>query len=92
MAVRSLPSRFPHTTIDAAFGIAERVRNAFESAHHCLDGQIVTTTVSTGVAVSAGHATLDALTEAADRAMYRARRNGRNRVERADERPLSGQH
>jgi predicted signal transduction protein with EAL and GGDEF domain len=49
----------------------------------------VVTTVSIGVAGGPAGTELDVLLAAADTALYQAKRSGRNRVEAADELPLS---
>ncbi|RFP08461.1 MULTISPECIES: diguanylate cyclase [unclassified Duganella] len=69
--------------LEAARALAERLREAI--AHEPLtlsDGHILRVTASFGVAVAHGpHAALDDLFHAADLALYRAKHNGRNRVE-----------
>ena len=68
---------------------AERVREAFEaSGIVCEDGP-VDTTVSIGVAGGPAGTELEVLLAAADTALYQAKRGGRNRVEAAEELPLS---
>jgi diguanylate cyclase (GGDEF)-like protein len=68
---------------------AERVREAFESSGIvCEDGK-VDTTVSIGVAGGPAGTELEVLLAAADAALYQAKRGGRNRVEAAEELPLS---
>jgi diguanylate cyclase (GGDEF)-like protein len=74
----------PRTDGDAAVVIAERVRQAFATTSDNPDVAASRPTVSAGVAVVEGEAGLEATMEAADRALYRAKRLGRNRVERAD--------
>ncbi|MDM9619235.1 GGDEF domain-containing protein [Rhizobium sp. S96] len=64
--------------------VAERIRRAFEQRQIVFDGAIATCTVSAGVAP--GRPTpvpFDALLRAADKALYAAKRAGRNRVELA---------
>jgi diguanylate cyclase (GGDEF)-like protein len=69
-------------TQEEAFAIAERVRAAFESARHKVGEGPLATTVSIGVAISEdGRAGLSRLMRDADDALYRAKQQGRNRVE-----------
>ncbi|MQA22423.1 GGDEF domain-containing protein [Rugamonas rivuli] len=69
--------------LEAAHALAERLREAISREPLTLsDGHILRVTASFGVAVAHGpHAALDDLFHAADLALYRAKRNGRNRVE-----------
>jgi diguanylate cyclase (GGDEF)-like protein len=76
----------PGTVNDAAVA-AERVRAAFEAAGVVVADQLLSATVSIGVASGEPGADVISLIAAADRALYRAKDNGRNRVELADERP-----
>jgi diguanylate cyclase (GGDEF)-like protein len=64
---------------------AERVRASFASAGVRVDDTPLPTSVSIGVATSERGLVLSALMEAADTALYRAKRGGRNRVETATE-------
>jgi diguanylate cyclase (GGDEF)-like protein len=68
---------------------AERVREAFESSGIVDDTGPVVTTVSIGVAGGPAGTELEVLLAAADTALYQAKRGGRNRVEAAEELPLS---
>ncbi len=68
---------------------AERVREAFESCGIAVEEGPVETTVSIGVAGGPAGTELEVLLAAADAALYQAKRNGRNRVEAAEELPLS---
>lgn len=65
---------------DAALA-AGRVREAYELAGIAIDGQPISTTVSIGLAGGAAGIPIEALIAAADRALYRAKRLGRNRIE-----------
>jgi diguanylate cyclase (GGDEF)-like protein len=69
--------------------VAERVREAFESSGIVDETGPVDTTVSIGVAGGPAGTELDVLLAAADTALYQAKRGGRNRVEAAEELPLS---
>jgi diguanylate cyclase (GGDEF)-like protein len=69
--------------------VAERVREAFEASGIACDEGPVDTTVSIGVAGGPAGTELEVLLAAADTALYQAKRSGRNRVEAAEELPLS---
>jgi diguanylate cyclase (GGDEF)-like protein len=74
----------PETELEGAMIVAERVRAALEARTIPLeDGQVVGLTASIGLAVfpTPGVSSLDALVRRADDALYRAKDNGRNRVE-----------
>jgi diguanylate cyclase (GGDEF)-like protein len=69
--------------------VAERVREAFEASGITCEAGPVDTTVSIGVAGGPAGTELEVLLAAADTALYQAKRSGRNRVEAAEELPLS---
>ena len=69
--------------------VAERVREAFETSGIVVEEGPVDTTVSIGVAGGPAGTELEVLLAAADTALYQAKRGGRNRVEAAEELPLS---
>ena len=68
---------------------AERVREAFADSGIVVEEGPVDTTVSIGVAGGPAGTELEVLLAAADTALYQAKRSGRNRVEAAEELPLS---
>jgi len=71
----------PETPPKGALEVADRIRDAVASAPLELDGQRVSCTVSIGIAAHpADGNTLDAVVARADRAMYQAKQQGRNRV------------
>lgn len=71
---------FPETTLDEAQRLAERIRGALrESAIAVGDAEAVPVTVSIGLA-DATNGSLDQALNAADEAMYQAKRLGRDRV------------
>ncbi|HTV36103.1 MAG TPA: GGDEF domain-containing protein [Xanthobacteraceae bacterium] len=72
------------TLAEAAIA-AERVRSAFEAATRDPDGHQIAATVSIGVACGSANAAIELLIARADSALYRAKANGRNRIELADE-------
>jgi diguanylate cyclase (GGDEF)-like protein len=72
----------PAATIETGYVIAERIRTTFAEA--CRQtGDSIAATVSAGVATAKSDTTLDALVGTADAALYRAKKLGRNRVEKA---------
>jgi diguanylate cyclase (GGDEF)-like protein len=74
------------TPLDEAVTITERLRLAIAGTHIETDAGTVSVTASFGVATAAGgRVDIERLIAAADAALYVAKRNGRNRVERAIE-------
>lgn len=76
-------------SLEEAMQAAERVRAAFAGCGIEVDDAPVVTTVSIGVAGGPAGTELDVLLAAADTALYQAKRGGRNRVQSAEEEPLS---
>jgi diguanylate cyclase (GGDEF)-like protein len=71
----------PDTSLEGALLAGERIRAQVESHPGSIDGARVALTVSVGAAsMPATQASEAQLLEAADRALYRAKRAGRNRV------------
>jgi diguanylate cyclase (GGDEF)-like protein len=75
--------------LEEAVLVAERVREAFAASGIACEEGPVDTTVSIGVAGGPAGTELEVLLAAADTALYQAKRSGRNRVEAAEELPLS---
>ena len=72
----------PETDLEQAQDIAERLRTDVEAMQVVFEGHLIDTTVSIGVAArSPEHGGYNDLMAAADRALYRAKTRGRNRVE-----------
>ncbi|MEX0696907.1 MAG: GGDEF domain-containing protein [Dongiaceae bacterium] len=71
----------PGASIGAAYVAAERIRVAFASACRQMGDKAINATVSAGIAQAHSNSTLDALIQAADLALYRAKIQGRDRVE-----------
>jgi diguanylate cyclase (GGDEF)-like protein len=76
-------------SLEAAVLAAERVRDAFQNSGIVVEDGAVDTTVSIGVAGGPAGTELEVLLAAADTALYQAKRGGRNRVQAAEELPLS---
>ncbi len=74
----------PGSLAEAAVA-AERVRYAFQAAAVEFAGHRIAATVSVGVASGAPDAHIETMIARADSALYRAKSNGRNRLETADE-------
>ncbi len=71
----------PGTDVEGATEVAERVRTALaERSVIAVDGSPIRVTASFGVAASAPGITADALIDAADDALYGAKRAGKDRV------------
>jgi diguanylate cyclase (GGDEF)-like protein len=66
---------------DGAFQVAERIRKNIESAVFKAYDEVVTSTVSMGISVFPDNGIdMDSLFESADKALYKAKGSGRNRV------------
>jgi diguanylate cyclase (GGDEF)-like protein len=77
-------SLLPDTSLDEGRVVAERIRSNFEAAALAIGANTLAATVSVGVAMSIDPSrNLTDIIKAADRALYRAKANGRNRVEHA---------
>ena len=88
-------SLLPDTGLEDAVWLADRTRAAIEAASYHVGEHSIHATVSVGVAFSSdATADLTGLLKAADQALYRAKKAGRNRVETlplaADSTPLRG--
>jgi len=72
---------FPETAAGQAASVADRIREVVEHARVPGDNAEVSVTVSIGVAeLQDGDRTVDALIRRADKTMYKAKEQGRNRV------------
>jgi diguanylate cyclase (GGDEF)-like protein len=81
-------SLLPHTSLDEGRAVAERIRSNFEATALQVGANTLTATVSVGVAMSIDPCRkLADLFNVADQALYRAKANGRNRVEHASGTP-----
>jgi diguanylate cyclase (GGDEF)-like protein len=76
-------------SLEEAITAAERVRESFANSGVVIEDGPVDTTVSIGVAGGPAGTELEVLLAAADTALYQAKRSGRNRVQAAEELPLS---
>ena len=71
----------PETTIDNALIVAERIRKTWEQSPVNLDGELIHSTMSIGLAEAAPEdKSLEDILRRADRMLYKAKETGRNRV------------
>ncbi len=71
----------PEASTQTAHQVAERVRTAIERHPFTLDGKTIRVTISIGIAFRPEHGRdINSLVACADRALYRAKESGRNRV------------
>jgi diguanylate cyclase (GGDEF)-like protein len=81
-------SLLPRTSLDEGLAVAERIRSNFEAVTLEIGTNTLAATVSVGAAMSIDPSrNLADIITAADRALYRAKANGRNRVECASGMP-----
>jgi len=77
----------PRTDIDAAAGLADKLRQLLHQSPACIDRALqipVTASFGVGCLPAGGEGTIAALYAAADKALYDAKRLGRDRVERVE--------
>jgi len=78
----------PNTELPDARALAERIRTEIADRPVVVDQQRIHVTISLGVASARGQIDLDELYQEADRAMYLAKRGGRNRVASVEHKPV----
>jgi len=71
---------FKNTDAATGQGLGERIRAFAESRHYAFGEQDITLTVSLGMTQLHANDSLDSLIGRADRALYRAKQSGRNRL------------
>ncbi len=70
----------PNTSINNALGVMEELRNSFENIRHRSNEEEFSVTFSCGIASFDRFKTQSELNEAADKALYIAKREGRNQT------------
>jgi diguanylate cyclase (GGDEF)-like protein len=73
----------PFASLEEGFKVAERLRQGIENALFTYESHTLRITVSLGVTYCGKGERFEAVYARADRALYQAKRNGRNRVETA---------
>lgn len=76
------------TDKESSMKVIDNVRAAFASLMHWSEGEEFRVTFSAGLATAPPHTQLEALSEAADKALYEAKRRGRNQIVAADDSEL----
>lgn len=72
----------PETNLEQALVVGRRIQQMWEQSPVNLDGELIHSTISIGVAeASPDDKSLDDLLRRADKMLYKAKQNGRNRVE-----------
>lgn len=71
----------PKTNLESAIRLCNRIREKFATTTFEAHGNTFNLTLSIGIADYPTYQTIDSLVAAADRALYQAKSNGRNRVE-----------
>ena len=71
----------PATPLNGGLQLLESLREAVQACPFHFKGEPLTITCSAGLAVFEGDESADEVFERADRALYRAKNNGRNRIE-----------
>jgi len=70
----------PHTDIDTAFAVVERIRSGVENLQtYDEKGQPMHVTISAGLTVLRQHHDIESAIDEADRALYKSKEDGRNR-------------
>ncbi|WP_349359437.1 diguanylate cyclase [Stappia sp.] len=82
----------PDTNLDAAVAVAERLRAALACRPVEVNGQSIPVTVSIGVTAFTGGEAIDDAFARADRFLYQAKQDGRNRVVAGDAHPAPPRH
>jgi len=71
----------PNTKLNGALKLAERIKKTIENKKFEFESQIIKVTVSIGITSASKTDSVFSLIERADKALYAAKENGRNRVE-----------
>ena len=71
---------FKNTALDTAQQLAEKLRAQLEQQHFFWEDKALKVTISIGLTNLTGGEGLDGLIARADRALYRAKQSGRNRI------------
>lgn len=70
----------PDSSVEHALEVLEKLRTDYQAIVHRANAMEFTSTFSCGVAAYPGYADANALIEAADQALYQAKKTGRNRI------------